>query len=62
MQNKKTPERPRTRNRINVDDKYELEYWSKTLGISQEELRSIVARVGNAVETVALEIEKRKAA
>jgi uncharacterized protein DUF3606 len=62
VQNKKTPERPRTRNRINVDDKYELEYWSKTLGISQEELRSIVARVGNAVETVALEIEKRKAA
>ena len=62
MQNKKTPDRPRTRNRINVDDKYELAYWSKLLGISQEELRSIVARVGDAVETVALEIENRKAA
>ena len=62
MDDDKTRERYQRGNRINVDDKYELAYWSKTLGISPEGLRALVARVGDSVETVALEIAKKKAA
>ena len=57
-----TTEGSRRGNRINLDDKYELAYWSKTLGVSEEQLRAVVARVGDSVEAVALEIERKKAA
>jgi len=48
--------------RINVDSEEELEYWSKLLGISADELHDVVRRVGNSVAAVALEIDKKKAA
>jgi hypothetical protein len=48
--------------RINVDAKDELEYWSKLLGVSEDELCAVVRRVGNSVEAVALEIDQKKAA
>ena len=48
--------------RINVDSEEELKYWSKLLGISEDELRDIVRRVGNSAAVVALEIDKKKAA
>ena len=47
---------------INVDAKDELAYWSKLLGVSEDELRAVVRRVGNSVEAVALEIDNKKAA
>ncbi|MCU1126863.1 DUF3606 domain-containing protein [Stenotrophomonas maltophilia] len=34
------------RDRINVDEDYELRYWTTTLGVSAEELRAAVAAVG----------------
>ncbi|TQU42462.1 DUF3606 domain-containing protein, partial [Xanthomonas perforans] len=30
------------RDRINVNEAYELQYWTKTLGVSAEELRAAV--------------------
>ena len=47
---------------INVDSEEELKYWSKLLGISEDELRDIVRRVGNSAAVVALEIDNKKAA
>jgi Protein of unknown function (DUF3606) len=51
-----------SQDRINIDAKDELEYWSKLLGVSEDELRAVVWRVGNSVEAVALEVDKKKAA
>lgn len=34
------------RDRINVNEDYELQYWTKTLGVSAETLRAAVKAVG----------------
>lgn len=34
------------RDRINVNEDYELQYWTKALGVSAEELRGAVKAVG----------------
>jgi hypothetical protein len=40
------------RQRINVNQDYELRDWAKKLGVSTEELKSLVARVGPDVDAV----------
>ncbi|MGB5786667.1 MAG: DUF3606 domain-containing protein [Stenotrophomonas geniculata] len=42
---KKNTGRP-DRDRINVNEDYELQYWTTALGVSAEELRAAVAAVG----------------
>ncbi|PZP64261.1 DUF3606 domain-containing protein [Pseudoxanthomonas sp. X-1] len=34
------------RDRINVNEDYELQYWTKTLGVSADKLREAVKAVG----------------
>lgn len=38
--------------RINVNEPYELRDWSKRLGISEEQLRKTVQRVGTSADAV----------
>ena len=38
--------------RINVEQDHELNYWSKELGVSREELRKAVAQAGPVVKDV----------
>jgi hypothetical protein len=40
------------RKRINVNEDYELRDWSKKFGITQEELKKAVAKVGTSAEAV----------
>lgn len=40
------------RDRINVNEDYELQYWTTTLGVSAKELRAAVAAVGPTVVAV----------
>ncbi|MFD2146034.1 DUF3606 domain-containing protein [Mucilaginibacter antarcticus] len=40
------------RDRINVNENYELEYWTKELGISAEKLRDAVKEVGTTAKAV----------
>jgi hypothetical protein len=40
------------RDRINVNQPHEIAYWTKTLGVSEEELRKAVATAGDRVEAV----------
>jgi hypothetical protein len=47
-----TKKGPQDRSRISVNEKYELEYWSKRFGVSEDALRSAVKQVGNSVEAV----------
>ena len=39
-------------NSINIHENYEVEYWTKVIGISAEELRKAVAIVGNSAEAI----------
>jgi len=40
------------RNRININEDYELRDWSKKFGVSQEELKSAVKAVGDSASAV----------
>jgi DNA-binding XRE family transcriptional regulator len=40
------------RSRINMNEPWEVKYWTKELGVSQEELARIVRVAGNSVSAV----------
>ncbi|HYD18110.1 MAG TPA: DUF3606 domain-containing protein [Patescibacteria group bacterium] len=40
------------RKRISLQEDYEVRYWTKELGVSEEELRQLVAKVGNSTDAV----------
>ncbi|CAD1790702.1 hypothetical protein CPBF426_12950 [Xanthomonas arboricola pv. juglandis] len=40
------------RDRVNVNEDYELQYWTKALGVSAEELRAAVKAVGPTAAAV----------
>jgi hypothetical protein len=48
----------RDRDRVNVNEDYELRYWSEKWGVSAEELRRAVAKVGPMKGDVARELGK----
>lgn len=56
-----TPEgfRPLDPGRVNTMDPVELQYWSQELHCSEDELRDIVARVGDHVAEVRAALEQR---
>lgn len=58
MSDDKTKKTQQDRSRIDFDEEHELEYWTKRLGVSKEELRDAVQRVGNTVEAVQLELKR----
>lgn len=40
------------RDRINLEEDYEVRYWTDTLGVTAEELRNAVAAVGSTAAAV----------
>jgi hypothetical protein len=42
----KTKRGPADRLRINVNEDYEVQHWTKELGVSEERLRALVAKHG----------------
>ncbi len=43
---------PADRTRVNVNERWELDYWSKKFGVTPEELRQAVAKVGVMVTDI----------
>lgn len=43
---------PRDRTTINMHEGFDVRYWSSELGISAEQLKEIVGRVGSKMEDV----------
>ena len=43
---------PSDRSRINLNEDYEVRYWSQTLGVSEERLRELVRQHGNSPEKI----------
>ena len=46
------------RTRINTSEDYELRYWSKKFGVSQQRLKQAVEKVGNSVSAVEKELNR----
>ena len=46
------------RSKINMGEDYEVKYWSRHFGVTPEELKKVVDRVGNSAAAVAKEFGK----
>lgn len=57
MDNKNNTGSP-DRDRINVNEDYELQYWSQKLGVSHDELKAAVKAVGTSAEDVRKHLNK----
>ena len=52
---------PQDRTRINVNEDWEVRYWSKELGVSQDRLRELVKQHGVSADAVRRALGKRVA-
>jgi hypothetical protein len=43
---------PADRSRISLDEDWEVQWWTKALGVSEDNLREAVAAVGNSANAV----------
>jgi hypothetical protein len=57
----KTHRGPQDGKRININEPYELAYWSETLGVSAEKLRETVRHVGPMASDVRQALDKKSA-
>ncbi len=46
--------------RVNVDEAYELRYWTERFGVSAEALKAAVAKVGPMVSDVERELKSSR--
>lgn len=46
------------RSRINPKEAYEVQYWAKKFGVSNEELKEAVKKAGNSPDEVRKELKK----
>jgi hypothetical protein len=58
MSDDRTQRGPQDRSRININEDYELQYWSQKFGVTNEELVSAVDAVGPMVTDVAERLGK----
>jgi hypothetical protein len=58
MSDDRTQRGPQDRNRININEDYEVQYWSEKFGVSKAELVSAVDAVGPMVSDVARRLGK----
>ena len=52
MSDDKQERGPADRNRVDVHEPYELQYWTKSFGVSAEKLKETVKRVGPMVKDI----------
>jgi hypothetical protein len=58
MSDDKTKVAPQDRSRININEKYEVEYWTQRFGVTVERLRASVAKVGTSVKDVEADLKR----
>lgn len=59
MADDKTKTGGQDRNRINLNEEYEVRNWTKSLGVTEEELRKAVAAVGDQADKVREHLGKK---
>jgi hypothetical protein len=52
MSDDKSQKGPQDAARINVEEDYEVQYWTKELGVNEERLRELVKKHGVSAEVV----------
>lgn len=52
LKNKGQPDR----SRINLNEDYEVKYWTRHLGVSREDLEKAISKVGNSVAAIRKEL------
>lgn len=55
--NRRVPEDPQ---KVNINQSWEVEYWTKKLHISEKKLRALVAKVGVNVADVKKELQQER--
>lgn len=55
-----TRRQPEDPNKININQSWEIDYWSNKLGISSKKLIELVEKAGPLVEDVKAELAKEK--
>jgi len=58
MSDDKRLKAPQDAARVNVHERYEVDYWTRKWGVSEAQLRAAVARAGVGVEAIARELGK----
>ena len=51
---------PPLRNKINLTDSAQVRAWARRLGVSADELKAVVEKVGNSIAAVTKEIELQR--
>ena len=59
MADDKSKTGPQDASRVNVHERYELEYWSKRFGVTSERLKEAVEKAGTSVKAVEAELKRR---
>jgi Protein of unknown function (DUF3606) len=57
MADKPSKRGPQDRSRINTSEDYEVRYWSRKFGVSPEQLKAAVRKVGNSAKAVERELK-----
>ena len=60
MSDDKTNRGPADAQRINVNEDYEVTYWTRTLGVSEAQLHAAVSRVGVMADDVRAELRRKR--
>lgn len=61
MSDDKTNRGQPDRSKINMSEDYEVQYWTSHLGVSREELKRVVDKVGSSAAAVRKELGKEAA-
>jgi len=59
MSDDKTKTAPQDAARINVNEQYEVGYWTQKFGCTEQQLRAAVAKVGVSAKAVETELKRR---
>jgi hypothetical protein len=58
MTDDKSKKGAQDQNRINISQEYEVRYWSKKFGVTPDQLRATIRKVGNSVAAVERELKR----
>lgn len=57
MADDKTKRNPQDAARVNVNEEYEVRYWTDKFGVSEQQLRDAVAKVGVSAAEIERELQ-----
>lgn len=60
MSDDKSNRGPADAKRVNINEEYEVRYWTKEFGISEDRLREAVKRVGVMADDVRAELRRKR--